>query len=123
MNIDRVVEQFGEAVLEIPGAVIEIDLVADVPIAPDSHLAILDGQCMARQQLFDAAEQRLVADRVLKGQILGQRLRIGGDLRQERQQRLRFRGKDEEIADDRVIERLDAEAITGAKQPLVAFVP
>ena len=26
MNIDRVVEQFGEPVLEIPGAVIEIDL-------------------------------------------------------------------------------------------------
>src|SRR6476661_6573844 len=107
MNIDRVVEQFGEAVLEIPGAVIKIDLIADVPIAPASHLSILDGQCMARQQLFDPAEQRLAADRVLKGQILGQRLRIGGDLRQERQQRLSLRGKDKETAEDSIIERFN----------------
>src|SRR5205807_1776292 len=57
MHCNRIVEQFDNAALEIACIVLEIDLVAHIPIAPHSDLAILDNQRMAGQQLLDAAKQ------------------------------------------------------------------
>ena len=95
MQSDDVVEQLDQAALEVSRIVLVIDVVANVPVAPDAHPAILDGQRMARHQLLDAAKQRGLAERVLEGQILGKRRRIGLDFGQERQQRLRLGGEDE----------------------------
>src|SRR5580704_13030869 len=82
VKLDRVVEQLGEVSLEISRAVVAVDLVVHVPIPPHAYLAILDGQRMPRQELLDATEQRGLADRVLEGQILGERGGIGFDFRQ-----------------------------------------
>ena len=100
-----------------------IDLVAHVPVAPGARLAVLDNQRVAGQQLANAAKQRRRADRVLERQIFGQRLGVGFDRRQERQQRLGFGSEDEEAADDGVIERLDAEAVAGAEEAPAPVVP
>ncbi len=123
MHRDRVVQQFGETPLEIARVVLVIDVVSHIPVAPDPNLPALDGQSMSRHQLLDAAEQRCLAERVLKRQILGERRRFGVDLGQERQQRLRFRGEHEQVADDGVVERFDAEAVARAEQRLPPLVP
>ncbi len=67
--------------LEISRAVVAVDLVVHVPISPHADLAILDGQRMPRQELLDATEQGGLADRVLEGQILGERGGVGFDVR------------------------------------------
>src|ERR1700751_4787520 len=105
------VEQLNEPVLEIAWAVVVIDLVFDVPVAPDTNQSVLDCECMTGQELLDPTEQRCLPDRVLEGQILGERLRVGGDLRQKRQQRLRLRGEYEQVTDDRVIEGFYSKAV------------
>ena len=74
------VQQLAQPALEISGAVLPVDLVVHVPIAPDFDPAVFRDQIMAGQQLMDVLEQRLFADRVLKRQIFGQRLRIGIDI-------------------------------------------
>ena len=123
MHRDRVVEQLNQAALEIALVMLEIDVVADVPVSPNLDLPLLDGQRMARQQLLHAAKQRRFANRVLERQVFGQCRRVGFDLRQKRHQRLGFRGKHKQIADCRVVERLDPEPVTGAEQRLAAVVP
>ena len=66
VKLDRIVEQLGEMPFEISCAVVAVDLVIDVPIPPHADFAILDGQCMPRQKLLDAAEQRGLSNRVLE---------------------------------------------------------
>jgi hypothetical protein len=66
-------------------------------------------------------EQRPLAERVLEGHILGQRLGIGRDIRQERQQRLHLRSEIEHPIDRGIVERLDAEAI--ARRQKATTVP
>src|SRR5205085_7329626 len=83
MHPNRIIEQLDQAALEIARIVLEIDLVTDVPIAPDLDPAVLDNQRMTGRQLLDAAEQGRLADGILEGQILGERGRIGLDIRQE----------------------------------------
>ncbi len=109
--------------LEISCAVVAVDLVIDVPISPDADVAVLDGQCMPRQKLLDAAEQGGLADRVLEGQILGERGGIGFDFRQKRQQCLCLGSKDKSISDQSVVEGLDAEAVACAEKTLPPVVP
>ena len=123
MHRDRVVEQLNEAALEIALVMLEIDVVADVPISPNLDLPLLDGKGMARQQLLHPAKQRRFAKRVLERQVFGERRRVGFDLRQKRHQRLRLRGKHKQIADRRIVERLDAEPVARAEQRLAAVVP
>src|SRR5580704_10012130 len=123
VKLYRVVEQLGEVPLEISCAVVAVDLIIDVPISPDANLAILDGQCMARQKLLDAAEQGGLADRVLEGQIFGERRRIGFDFGQKRQQCLCFGSKDKSISHQRIVEGLDAEAVARAEKTLAPVVP
>ena len=60
--------------------------------------------------------RRLLADRVLKRHILGERIGIGRDLRQDRQQRLDLRGEIETPSHDCIVKRLDAEAVARGKQ-------
>ena len=123
MQAQRIVQEFGQAFPAIDRVVVEIDLVAHVPVTPDADPAVLHRQCVAGKELLHALEQGLLADGELKGQVFGQRAGVGGDLRQKRQQGLGLRGEDEMIADDRVVERLDAEAVAGAEQAPFPFVP
>ena len=94
---------------------LEIDVIPDVPVPPYRDLPVFDRQRVPGQQLLDAAEQRGLADRVLERQVFGERGRIGVDLRQKRHQGLCLRRKYEEVADDRVIERLDTEPVARAE--------
>ena len=123
MERHALVEQLDEAVLEVARAVVEVDLVGDVPIAPNLEFAVFDQHRMAGRQLFDALEERLVADAVLEHEIFGESRGIGRDFRQERQERLRFGGEHHLRADHRVIKRLDAEAIARAEKALRLRVP
>ncbi len=60
----------------------------NVPIAKNFDFAVLNRQSMARQERMHVLEKRIFADRVLEGHILGERIRICRDFRQDRQQRL-----------------------------------
>ena len=100
VNLHRVVEKLGKMPLEISCAVVFVDFIIDVPISPDADIAVLDGQRMPRQKLLDAAEEGGFADRVLEGQILGERGGIGFDFRQKRQQCLCFRSKNKSAEHD-----------------------
>src|SRR5690606_14721510 len=75
------------------------------------------GQGMTRQKLLDALEERVLADRVLEGQILGQRGRIGFYIGEKRQQRFGLRCEEECVPDDSIVKRLDAEPVPCAEQP------
>ena len=118
MQRDRVVDDAAELVLERLGRPGEVGLVADVPVAPGAHLAALDEQGVAREQLGDVAEQRPVADRVLEDQVLGERLGVGRDLGEEGEERLHL-GREREVAAGRgEVEGLDAEPVPGREEPL-----
>src|SRR5437763_5811594 len=80
MQIDRIVEEFGQAAFEIALVMLEIDVIPDVPVPPYRDLPVFDRQRVPGQQLLDAAEQRGRADRVLERQVFGERGRIGVDL-------------------------------------------
>ena len=123
MQAHGFVQQFDEPVLEVARAVVVIDFVMDIPVAPDPYCPVFDSEEVAGRQLLDAAKQRRLADRVLKSQVFSQRGRIALDVGQEWQHRFGLGGEHEEVADDSVIERLDAEAITRAEQTFAGIVP
>ena len=78
---------------------------------------------MPRQKLLDAAEEGGFPDRVLEGQILGERGGIGFDFRQKRQQCLCFRSKNKSISHQRIIKGLDAEAVARAEKTVAPVIP
>src|SRR5690242_5792575 len=100
-----------------------LQIVIDVPIAPNSQPAFLDDQGMSRHELGDAAKHRLLAKRILESQIFGQSAGIRVDLRKERQQSLGFRREKELVLLNRIIERLYAERIARAKKPSALLIP
>src|ERR1700730_16950190 len=95
----------------------------DIPIAPDPNHPMLYSECVAGQELLDTAEKGCLTDRVLECQILGERVGIGLDLRQKGKKRLCFRGENEYISDDGVVEGLDTETVAGAEQTPASVVP
>ena len=123
MHLDRILHQFLEPSHEIGRRVVEIDIVFDVPVAPDFDAAVLHHQHLPGQKLLDAAEKRLLADCVLECQIFCERASIRFDRGQKRHQRFGFRGEVKPILDDGVIERLDTKAVARAQQSAPALVP
>ena len=69
VHFDRILHQLLKPSHEIGRRVVEIDIVVDVPIASDFDAAVLHHQHLSGQELLDAAEKRLFADRVLECQI------------------------------------------------------
>ena len=72
---------------------------------------------------MDALEERLAGEAELEREVVAQRVEVGLDPGQERQQRLRLGRADERPVDDRVEERLDAEAVARAEEALLGLVP
>src|ERR1700730_297721 len=95
----------------------------DIPIAPDPNHPMIYSESVPGQELLDAAETVCLTDRVLECQILGERVGIGLDLRQKGKKRLCFRGENEYISDDGVVEGLDTETVAGAEQTPASVVP
>src|SRR6185312_8004903 len=89
----RVGQQLDKTPLEIAGAVIEVDVVLDVPIAPGGDRTVFDAKHVARKECRYALEERLLADRVLKRQVFAWRFGVGINVVQERQQRLCLGGE------------------------------
>ena len=75
------------------------------------------------EQLLDALEQRLARERELEREVVGEAVEVGLDLRQEGQQRLHLGGEVEDAVDDRVVERLDPEAVARDEERLRLLVP
>src|SRR6185312_660624 len=80
-------------------------------------------QCVSRRQGSDALKQCRGADRVLEGQVFGERRGVGPDVRQEGQQRLRFRSKEQPATLLAIVEWLDSESIASCEQFLVFLIP
>src|SRR3954465_5710019 len=111
MERDRVGEQLLRAALVEVVGVVEVRLEVDLPVALRLDLAVPDAQEVAGQQLLHALEERLAGERELERQVVGEPGTAGLDLGQERQQRIYLRGEIEDVADDRVAQRLDPEAV------------
>src|SRR6185312_2365337 len=123
MNVHGVAQQLLETILEIPGTVIEVDVVLNVPITPHRDFSAGHSQCVSRRQGSDALKQCRGADRVLEGQVFGERRGVGPDVRQEGQQRLRFRSKEQPATLLAIVEWLDSESIASCEQFLVFLIP
>ena len=88
VQLHRLLEQRAELLLEVVRGVVEVDVVVDLPVADGLAGAAADAQEMARGQLLDALEQRLAVEAELEREVIPERVGIGLDRGQERQQRL-----------------------------------
>ena len=123
MEGDRVRQQLLGAPLVVLGRVLEVRLEVDLPVALRLHVAVAHAQEMAGEKLLNALEEGLAGERELEGQVIGEPVRVGLDLRQERQQRLHLGREVEDAVNDRVVERLDPEAVPRGEQRLSLLVP
>ena len=120
---DGVVHQLADLLLEVGARVAEVGAVVDLPVPPRLDLPVADAEDVARQQLVDPLEQGLAAEAELEREVVLERLQVGLDRRQEGQQRLDLGGEVEDAVDDRVVERLDPEAVAGAEERVLLLVP
>ena len=102
---------------------VEVRLVVDLPVPAHGDLAVADGEHVARQELANALEKRLAAQAELEAEVVLQSVDIGLHRGQERDQRFDLAREIEDAVDFRVVERLDAKPVAGAKQRVGRFVP
>ena len=119
----RIFRRLPQPLFEVGRRVVEVQLVVDIPILADADRPVRNGQRVTRKELPNVLEERSFAQAELECQILFERLVVGGDVADERQQGLRFRREVQHVPHLRVIERLDPEPVARAEQLLLGFVP
>ena len=123
VDADRVLHPLLELLLEVARGVVVVGHELDVPVALLADGAAGHRERVPGRQLANALEQGLAIEAELEGQVVAQAVEVGFDRRQEREQRLGFRGEQEGAVHDRVVERLHPEPIPSAEQRALVRVP
>src|SRR6266550_767070 len=95
----------------------------DLPVPLRPNRAVLHGERVPGKQLADVAQERLATETELEGEVILQRVHVRLDRGEEREEGLRLRRADERSVDDRVMERLDAEAVARTEEAALGLVP
>ena len=105
-----------------PTAVSSARGIVPVPVRDDANLLAVGQQVARRRELVDAREQRAIG-RMRHEMHVVERVAIPAQRHAERGERLDLRGEIERAVVDRVVERLDAEAVARREELAVARVP
>ena len=116
-------EQRLDPLLEVLRRVVEVDVVVDLPVPLRLDPPAAYAQQVAGQQFAHALEERLAGQAELECEVVLESIEVGADSGQERQQRLGLGREVEDVADLRVVERLDPEPVARAQQLLLDLIP
>src|SRR5215210_6604550 len=119
----RFVKQRTQLLFKVFRGVLQIEVIVNLPITARTHHAVTDLQHMPRWQFVYAFEERLARKTELERQVFFERLKIRFNVFDEWEQRFYFRSEVKSVADNGVVERFNAETITGAKEPPLLLVP
>lgn len=123
VEADRFFEDVEKARFRLPGCDWR-RFEGEVPVLAVRELPFPNGQGGAGRELFDVAEDGFVTRHVVEGEKAVQDLRIdfGGEAG-EGKKGFDFRGEDERARGERIVERLDADAVSSEKERASALVP
>jgi hypothetical protein len=123
VDVHRVQDQPGQLVLEVLLGVVEVDFVIDLPVPPDLDLPAAGDQQVAGQQFPHVLEQGLPVQAELEVQVVLERVRVGLDLADEREEGLGLARDVQDVPNLSVVEGLDPEPVAGGKELLLGLVP
>ena len=118
MHADRVVKDFLHLLGEPDGAVCPIDLIMYIPITANTQFTSLNYYHVPWKKNMNVFKKAPVSNGVLERNVLAQRIPIGLNVGEQRQERFNFRSEVEGIVDDCIVEGLNAEAVASGEQPL-----